>query len=49
MVGLVVGLVVGLAIGGVVSTRGEVAIGFSGWSLWEVLRAKGDGINQINR
>ena len=32
-----VGLTVGLAISGVVSMAGEVAVGLSGWSLWNEL------------
>ena len=32
-----VGLTVGLAIGGAVSIAGEVAVGLSGWSLWNEL------------
>ena len=32
-----VGLTVGLAIGGAVSIAGEVAVGLSGWSLWNDL------------
>ena len=30
-------LTVGLAIGGTVSMEGEVAVGLSGWSLWNEL------------
>ena len=32
-----VGLIVGLAIGGAVLIVGEVAVGLSGWSLWNKL------------
>ena len=31
------GLIVGLAIGGAVSMAGEVAVGLSGWSVWNEL------------
>ena len=36
-VGLAAGLMVGLAIGGAVSMASEVAVGLSGWSLWNEL------------
>ena len=32
-----VGLIVGLAMGGMESRGADVAVGFSGWSLWKVL------------
>ena len=35
--GGLVGLTVGLAIDGAVSIAGEVAVGLSGWSLWNEL------------
>ena len=34
-----VGLTVGLAIGGAVSIVGEIAVGLSGWSLWNKLKS----------
>ena len=33
------GVIVGLAIGDVVSIIGEIAVGLSGWSLWNKLKS----------